>query len=275
VTYLDDELSTSDGSRTELFEFIGPGTTWRRTSAAADVVYGGNTYTARAGLRAGVIGIGTTSESAALELSLPVSDAVISAYGFGSPQRSLRLKVIWLQERSGAAETVWDGEVIAISPVGAMASLRSVSQVGARLSTPIPAISIQRQCQHFLYDDRCRVDRAAFDVATTVSSISGYNVTVASVGGNPDDWFKAGEIVRASDGERRTIVGNVGAVLSLIAPFATLNATDSVTLYAGCAHTVEVCRDKFSNVLNYGGHAQIPSSNPFDVPLTRLTLRGL
>lgn len=275
MTYLDDELSVSDGSRTELFEFIGPGTTWRRTSAAADVVYSGNTYTARAGLRAGVIAIGATSEAAALELTLPVSDAVVSAYGFGSPQRSLRLKVIWLQERSATAQTVWDGEVIAISPTGAMAAVRSVSQVGARMSTPIPAISIQRQCQHFLYDDRCRVDRGSYDVATTVSSISGYTVTVASVGGNPDDWFKAGEIVRASDGERRTIVGNVGAVLSLIAPFATLAASDSVTIYAGCAHSIEVCRDKFGNVVNFGGHPQIPSSNPFDVPLTRLTLRGL
>ena len=270
MTYLSDEQSVSDGSRTELYEFIGSGQTWRYTSAAASVSYAAQTWTPAPGLSRSVAGAGATRDTASLTVTMRAAEGVVAAYGFGSPPMSLRLKVYVRQELSAAARVIWDGDVVAIAPRGSMATLRSVSQVGTRLSTTIPSVSIQPQCQHFLYDDRCRVVRATYDYAGTVSSVSGYTVTLSSIGAAPDQWFRAGEIVRDSDGERRTIVDQVGAVLTLIAPFVTLAGSDAVTLYPGCDHLIAGdCLNKFNNVLNFGGHPVVPISNPFLVPIRR------
>jgi len=95
-------------------------------------------------------------------------------------------------------------------------------------------------------------------------------VTLASIGIAPDQWFRAGEIVRNVDGERRAIVDQAGAVLTLAHPFRTLLNGNGVTLYAGCDHTLATCSDKFNNAVNFGGHPTVPSSNPFLTPI-RLT----
>lgn len=38
----------------------------------------------------------------------------------------------------------------------------------------------------------------------------------------------------------------------------------SATLYPGCKHTIDDCKNKFNNVANYGGFPWIPGKNPFD-----------
>jgi hypothetical protein len=34
-------------------------------------------------------------------------------------------------------------------------------------------------------------------------------------------------------------------------------------MYAGCDHLLATCRDRFSNVANFGGFPWIPQKNPF------------
>ena len=270
MAYLDDELSTDDGSRANLIEFVGVATTWRYTNAPNAITYAANVYTPIAGLSCSATGAGG-SDAAAMVVTLPVSSAVVAAYGFAYPPRSLLLRVRVWQENSAEARKVWEGDVVGIAPRGAMAQARSVSLVGTRMGASIPSVTISPRCQHFLFDERCRVNPASYDHATTVAAIDGSELTVASIGGYPDDWFKAGRIVRDTDGEGVTIVGNTGAVLSLLGAFGTLSVSDAVTLYPGCDHLiVGDCLDKFNNVVNFGGHATVPDSNPFDVPLSRL-----
>jgi hypothetical protein len=47
-------------------------------------------------------------------------------------------------------------------------------------------------CRNEFGDERCGVDLEALGVATTVSSAGGFAINVASVGGQPDDYFKLG-----------------------------------------------------------------------------------
>lgn len=281
MAYYDDESSTQLGAPVELYDFTAPTTSYRYTSGPASVVYSSNTYTPVSGLSREAVGTASTQSGTALLVRLAVSSGVVQAFGFGSPPRSLRLRVYRQQPNSGTYQTIWDGAVVACRSLGEVAELRSVSQVGARLSTVLPSLSVQRRCQHFLYDARCKVVRASFEVSTTVSSFAANVVTVASVGGNPDGWFgNGGEIERVSDGERRMIYTQVGAVLTLSAPFPTLANGDSVKIWAGCDHQhvvtinssgVQVasghCLDKFNNVQNFGGHPTVPGSNPFTLPL--------
>lgn len=273
MTYEADEESVYDGEPYELFDFAGPQISYRYTSDQVAKTYDSNSYTPLAGLKRSRLGANSTRDANAILVTMPSSTTVVADYGFGVPPRSLRLRIYRIQDRSGVALTIWDGAVIGLKPRGASAEIRSSSQLAENLGTNIPSVSIQPICNHVLYDERCVVTRASFDQAATVSSVSGYTVTVSTVGGNPDQWFRAGEIVRDTDGERRQIVDQVGAVLTISSSFRTLAGSDAVTLYAGCDHRNATCGDKFSNRANFGGHPSVPSSNPFLVPL-RLT-RGL
>lgn len=266
MSYADDITSQADGDVVELYEFVGSATTWRLTSAAADYVFDGDTYTAQAGLTRGDISSVTTASFRPLSVQMPTAATVVQHYALGTPPRGLYLTLTSVQRNSGEGEVIWQGEVSAITPMGQKAELGCQSLLGSRLSTKMPGLTIRDHCQHALYDDHCRVARGDFDHATTVASVSatdGRLVTVAGVGAFADQWFRGGEIVRDSDGERRGIVSQIGAVLKLVSPFRTLANPDAVTMYAGCDHTAATCDDKFSNLLNFSGFPSMPKRNPW------------
>jgi uncharacterized phage protein (TIGR02218 family) len=279
VAYLDDEASTADGDVTELYDFTGPTASYRYTSGATAVTYGGNSYTPAPGLRRSALEHPTSGGEGSLTVTLRASETVVVAFAFAAPPRSLRLRIYRQQANSGETTTIWDGEVVAIEARGALATVRTLSKLGAWLRRQIPGLAASWRCPHRLYDARCKLTATDWDLATTVSSVSGGGTTivVASVGGQPDDWFaKGAEILRVSDGERRIVYRQVGTTLTINDPFPTLTAGDSVTLFAGCDHTHRFytdfvgtilvsgdCQSKFSNAVNFGGEPSMPGSNPF------------
>lgn len=280
MAYLDDEASTADGDVTELYDFTGPTASYRYTSGATAVTYGGNSYTPAPGLVRSPIEHPTTGTTHTLTVTMRVSESVVRLLAF-LPQshRPVRLRIYRQQANSGETATIWDGEVVAIEARGAMAQVRTLSKLGAWLRRQIPGLAASWRCPHRLYDARCKLTATDWDLATTVSSVSGGGTTivVASVGGQPDDWFaKGAEILRVSDGERRIVYRQVGTTLTINDPFPTLTAGDSVTLFAGCDHTHRFyidfvgtilvsgdCQSKFSNAVNFGGEPSMPGSNPF------------
>jgi uncharacterized phage protein (TIGR02218 family) len=271
MAYDDDESSQAAGAPIEGYEFIGSATTWRYTSHVEAVTIDGDTYTPIAGLRRSSVGLGSTNDTPVLKMALPVTSPVVQHYAFATPPRTLQLNVWRYQPVSGEWKRYWHGEVTSIAPKGPSAEVTSPSNLAARLSTNVPGLTVRTHCSHFLYDARCRVARAGFDHTTTVASVNGTDariITVAGVGAFPDQYFKAGEIVRDSDGERRSIIDQVGAVLKVASAFRTLANPDVVTLYAGCDHTAATCETKFSNTVNFGGFPRMPKRNPFRVAIT-------
>lgn len=269
MSYLDDVTSQAAGATVELYTFTGPATTWRYTSGQETVSYGGHDYEPLAALTRGEIAIGTTWEARPLQVTMPTSAQVVSFYAFGLPPRTLHLTVTSLQERSGEAEDIWSGEVTSITPHEQVAVVESPSALGAQLTTTVPAQTIRRHCNHRLGDEHCRVDLTAFTHTTTVASVStdGYTVTVSGVGTFPDQRFRSGTITRDTDGEVRTIVGQVGAVLLIASPFTAIANPDAVTMVAGCKHDQTDCEDTYDNLDNFGGFATIPRMDPFRVPI--------
>lgn len=266
MAYSDDERSTSDGEPLELFEFIGPQVTYRYATGDQPFTLNGNLFTPTQA-SASAVGAAGVSDAPSLTVRVPVSSQVAIDYSFATQPRSLRLRVYRWQVSSADYRLVWDGRVTGITPEGRWATARSESNFGSALDANVPAISFQRHCNHFLYSVTCKVNRLDFDLATQVTNVNGAIVTVASIGGQADQWFRAGEIVRDVDGERRTIVDQTGAVLTLASAFRTLANGNSVTLYAGCDHLIATCHAKFNNRENFGGHPGVPSSNPFLVPI--------
>lgn len=265
--FLEDETGIESSLPRELYVLVAGSTTYRRTSHSADVVYDGNTYTAAAIHRSNVTI--TSGDQPEMIVELPVSDSFVQDNAFGFPPQAMTLTIYRLQTTSGVAIVLWQSVITSVPVEGRVAKVRSPSKLDDPVISQIPSAYCQRMCNHSLYDDMCGKIRADFDLVTSVSAQSGNTLTVASVSGAVDQYYKSGDILVGN--ERRLILDQTGAVLTLIAPFTGVSNGTACTIYAGCDHSVETCRDKFSNVANYGGFPFLHWKNPY---LTRYSRGG-
>jgi len=266
LTYDAHETSASDGYVVELFEFIGTFNTYRYTSFARDYTYLGDVYTAIAGLRRKTVKA-TTSDGASssdLELEMPFDLPVAIEYAFTDtpPQLNFTLYRGHVSDPDGEFRVMWTGEASTWSVKGRQASLKIPSAFAVALDNIIPSRRWQGPCNHLLYDGRCAVVKAAFSTITTITAFSTNQVSVASLSWSGTEGI-GGEVLNNSTGERRTIIAHSGTLITLKLPFSQLTIGDSVTVSMGCDHSAATCRDKFSNLDNFGGFPLIPSLNPF------------
>lgn len=256
MAFIDDETSVSDSAPVELYTFTTNQGVFRRTSYDVDVIHGGNTFTA-VPMQRTTIDVNADNRAQEVGVDLPASDILVVGHLPVLPGTFTCL----LQRKqlvSGEVVTVWDGAVTAITVKDLVASLLIPSTMDSILSAPVPSVYFQTFCNHPLYGVRCQMQRTDFDLATTITAVSGLNVTVASVGGNPDGYYVGGDVLRSADSERRLIRAQAGTTLTLSLPFpATVSLPYAVTLFAGCDHTMKTCVEKFDNGINFGGHPYI------------------
>lgn len=111
-------------------------------------------------------------------------------------------------------------------------------------------------CRTDLYSTLCGVDKTAYDVATTVNTVSdGFTFTVTGSLANPDGDFNEGVLVKA-DGTALVISNWVQSTQTITCyrPVSKLlEAGDSLTLYPGCDKTLTGGCAKFNNQINFVG----------------------
>jgi uncharacterized phage protein (TIGR02218 family) len=151
-----------------------------------------------------------------------------------------------------------DGKVCSLVARTVLASIRR----------QFPRRTFQNACNHVIYDTTtCKVDdtdptfRAS---ALGVASMVGNLLTVSSglSGIYTDGWMNGGYVEVVGGSDYRLIQDHTANVLTLMQPFAT--TPTSVNVFAGCGHSVAICKSKFDNVDNYGGFAFVPTKNPFE-----------
>ena len=261
TTFEEDETSASGSRPIDLYVITAPsGGTYRLTSHVVDVVYAGNTYTATT-MDRGTQQVAQELTGREMVVFLPISHPVVQRFAAsGLPERTLLITQYRLQERSGVAESAFRGFAQGLSIDGQIAALRVPSLTDDALKVRLPTVRAQRLCNHVLFDAGCRASRDLFTVATTVVSSDGVNLTVGTMNGAPDQYAApGGEIVHTTSGERRSVLQQTGVALILNAPFVALVNGDAVTVSAACDHDLFACRNKFANLVNFGG---MPHMNP-------------
>lgn len=253
-TFDDDERSVSSNRPIDLYTLTSPTATYRLTSHVVDVQYGGFTFTALTMSR-GNLQIGQNLTGREFVVYLPITHPIVQRFAAsGIPERELLVKLQRLQERSGQAQQQWLGFAQGMSIDGHVALLRVPSITDDALKVKLPTVRAQRLCNHVLYDRQCQVDRNAFKVDTTISSMSGITLVLADIGGHPDHWADpAGELVHTATGERRSVLRQIGTTLTLNVPFVGAVPGELVTVFAACSHSLQTCKAKFGNVINFGG----------------------
>lgn len=262
MTYISTEASVDDGNPIELYEFVGTYKTYRMTSYHESVVYDSNSYTAipirRRNVKASV-----QDEKEELKIELPVDEDLVTDYGVQAPPQDLELTIYRQHGLSGQTVVFFKGTVTAITIEGTNRAIITVPSVfTVALQGELPNVFFQAQCNHVLYDTRCTVNPASFTVNSTITGINSTEIIVSTVGSQGGTSLVAGRIIVGS--EERMVTAQSGTLLTILFPFTTnVQVGDSCTLLAGCDHTVHTCRDKFNNVINFGGMPFVPGFNPF------------
>jgi len=279
TTFDDNERSASQNRPVDLYTIVTPTQTYRLTSNPVDVPFGGNTFTAL------TIDRGTnqlTNDQGVDEqtITLPISHPLVQRYAAsGIPEQVITVTIQRLQTLSGAAQQIFTGSAQSLRVDGHTATIRCPASTADALKIQLPVIGATRICNHRLFDFGCAPNpggvwpvggaagsggplASSFQVPDAVVAVSadGLTVTCSAISAKPNGWAALGRIFLAS-GEQRRILSQVGAVLTIAVPFVGLAVSTAVTIEAGCLHDISVCKSKFNNQFNFGGHPLMTTFN--------------
>lgn len=282
MTYAADDASIETSRPRELYTLVIDTTTYRYTSHHADVSYGGNTFTAVAGLERGEASIVSTGSVGRYEMvvTLPrTDDAIGRLTKVAMPPLVATCLIQRLQVVSGVAIQIWSGEIVAANRSGMLAKLRIASSFDALGETSATRVKVQRRCNWAVYDADCGAARASFDRAATVTDVvtnRRFSVDALPAGlFNGNYTFVGGEAL--INGRRYTIIDVDGLDIVTLQPYeintsspygAGLEVGDGVTLYLGCSGAIQMCADVFGNEDNFGGVPYLFTAKDQPIALT-------
>jgi uncharacterized phage protein (TIGR02218 family) len=258
------EDSVSDGAPYELYEFTGAYTSYYMTTDSVTHIKDGKYYIPTKGLKRNSLKVVTHSDdSANISITIPVTEQIVSDYGFQITPPSLILTIYRYHRDATSFVSYWKGPVSSIKIDNEYATFMIPGNLSSILQGNIPNVYIQPPCNNVLFDNLCKADRSANSITTRVIELSGRTITIESVGAFASGWFIGGEIVETLRNERRMIVGQSGAVLTVNYDFGRISAGDLVQVTAGCDHSyagVNGC-PKFNNQRNFGGFPFVPGES--------------
>jgi len=127
----------------------------------------------------------------------------------------------------------------------------------------IPERTFQAACNNVLFDPDCKVVPASYLYTDTISAIVDNVVTVDGLAAAKGNGWATGGYTCFGVLDYRLILLQSGDDCTLVLPFHEDVLTESVTVYAGCNHSIAVCESKFSNEDNFGGCPYVPTKDIF------------
>lgn len=120
-------------------------------------------------------------------------------------------------------------------------------------------------CPYTLGDSRCTVDLAALTVSGTVSAVDSnreFNSDVTGI----DDAYSWGIVTWLTGGNqdrqmevKKFLSDSPGSSIILQLPMVSdIEIGDTFTISPGCRKSREECRDRFNNIVNFGGFPDVP-----------------
>jgi uncharacterized phage protein (TIGR02218 family) len=188
----------------------------------------------------------------------------------------MKCTILRQMQSDGSIIQYWQGFVSSVNASGRSVQLHVPDLLTEALELSVPNGQVMRTCNRVLGDSLCRVDLGPFTQSTTMVSTSGTSLVVFDPGPMPDfvgvttgSYYDLGFIRHTASGELRAIVhgDKPSKTMFLDTPFPkdmwTKTGSLAVELVAGCLHRIAVCSAKFANRRNFGGHPQLPISNPW------------
>lgn len=115
----------------------------------------------------------------------------------------------------------------------------------------------------------CKIDLTALKVTGTITSVTNNRIVTDSARLEAADYFAGGTIAWTSGqnvGLRASEIKAFGAggVVEIYETFYYMpQVGDTYEMYPGCRKRLQDCRDKWNNVINFGGFSNIPTSSQY------------
>lgn len=258
------EISAHDSEPVELYTFTRGANVFRYTSADEDHERGGFTYTATP-LSRGSIKQDLEAAKQPLELEGVKDLEVVQTYRSSPSANVTTVKIQRLHEGDDGIVTLWLGRIVNVKFGERTCKIRC-EPFFTSLKRSVLRMRYQTNCPHALYSTACTMLPSTWVVEATLSGANGTQLISGEFAGYDDGYFTGGYVVWDNAGvlERRAILDHVGTDLTIDLPFEGMPGNADVDAYPGCDHTLATCRDKFSNLDNYGGQPFYPGKNPMN-----------
>ena len=244
--------------RKELYKFTDGRNSWYFTSGDSSENYDGKVYTP--------VAISRTAIESKDEMSKDVLNITIDKRNLFAIKCLTELmynevRVDIFTKEDSAFKASWQGRLSVVKPdIGIImlvfeSDVTDLRRVGGR-------IKFQRTCPHALYGPRCQVNDDTYKLKGSIESFTSTTISVPICSSKEDGYFSGGK-VRLADGTMLFIISHVGSELTLIREFSGASIKDNVWVHPGCNKSVSTCKDKFNNLIHFGGFPYIPTQNPF------------
>jgi uncharacterized phage protein (TIGR02218 family) len=246
----------------ELYHVWFGSTHWRYTNGDVAVTYNGNVYS-RADISRGVVSFDSTLEVRKLDVIFARSSRPMPEFIAQNPAEPLWIEILRLHREQSPYEAgvIFIGQIsnVAFKGLDGMAECVGFESY---LRQPIPVYRYQPECNWEVFSARCKLSDTAYKIDAVLTDLSadGLELTSAAFGTKDDHYFRFGKAV--FNGHSRLITYHVGEIIKIRYSIPYLAIGSTVETTAGCDGDIETCRDKFNNVVNFGGHPYIPLDNP-------------
>ena len=272
MTFNTIEISDALGEPLLLFDFAVGLAHFRYTTADRIITFSSNDF-APAAIQRAAISQTSDVRRQALKVTAPRDTEIATLYASTPPSAPVAL-TIWAAHYDDPDQQFivdWMGRVTAPRWVNSVVELScepaytSVQTLGLRRRW-------QRGCPHVLYGASCGAAKTSFRILTTLSAVSGFDLTSSDFALLPDDSYRGGFIEWTNaDGitQQRSIDAHVGNTITINYGADEIVPGLSLYAYRGCDHTMNTCDSVFNNLTGagtggYGGTPYIPTINPFN-----------
>ena len=259
MSYAAREASVYQGQPVELYRFTCGSQLFYYTGADSDQTYGGQTYTAIRITR-GAIDNGAEDQRGELEIRAPRSLPVALLFIPDLPARPVLVDVYRFHRGDSETVVLWSGQVASAKFAGSEVTLTALPDARS-FRRLIPSLTFQSQCNWMLFSPQCGLNKATYKVTATLDTVSIVTLRAAIFATFANGYFRSGW-AETADGETHWITDHVGDTITLLTPFRTLVAGQSVDVYPGCDRTIAACK-VFGNLAHHCGFPFVPSKNPF------------
>lgn len=115
--------------------------------------------------------------------------------------------------------------------------------------------TVQKGCNHALFDSGCSLDQTTFEVEAVITEITGNTIKAIEFSGFDDQYFYLGEskLVKGGRTRKAMILDHVGDTIKTQIPIPGLAVGDTLKVYPGCDKQAVTCLRKFNNVNRFAG----------------------
>jgi len=264
MTFLSRESSRSLGMPDTLVRFTSGTNVYAYTDSEEPITFASVEYKPIPVSRDAVTSSGTLDKST-MKIQLPIDSDIAELFRIFPPSEVVGVAIFQGHADDGEFLSVWSGRVLSCARGDSVATL-ACEPVSTSMRRPGLRRRYQYGCPHVLYGPYCRANQEDFTVSAGVAEVDGTFLTMDAgwhAAFDPEK-FSGGIMAWDNGGRRevRIILDVVGDMIMIGGAVSGLDATATIQLSLGCAHTMSDCSGVFANINNFGGHPWIPSRNP-------------